>query len=101
MGRGRRTVVPSFHCSWAAVSVALDGDACSAAASSQLSVSSIADAACRRPGGRALLSVRGRDLNPLAGSFRAAAGFLLRSSRINELLDSLHHVATLVALELV
>ena len=94
-------IVPSFHCSWAALLVVLDGEACAAAPGRRLSVSSVAGAACRRPGGHALLSARGWVLNPLAGSFCAAAGFLLRGSRVNELLNALRHGATLVALEVV
>ena len=100
-GGRRRTVVPSFHCSWAAVLVALDGDVSPAAAGSRLLVSSIADATSRRPGCRALVSVRRRVIVSPVGRFSPAPGILLLSSRVEELLDSLRHVATLVALELV
>ena len=97
----RRTVIPSFHCSRAAVLVALDGDASPAAAGSRLLVSSTADAISRRPGCRALISARRRIIVLPVGRFSAATGLLLLSSRVKELLDALRHVATLVALELV
>ena len=99
--RGSRTVVPLFHCSWAAVLVALDGDASPAAAGSRLLVSSIAEAASRRPRCRAFLSPGRRIVVLPVGRFNAAAGFLLLDSSVKELLDALRHVATLVALELV
>ena len=100
-GRGRRTVIPLFHCSRAAILVALYGNASPAAAGSQLLVSSIADATSRRPRCRALLSAGRRVVIFPVGRFSAAAGLLLLGSRVKELLDALRHVATLVSLELV
>ena len=44
---------------------------------------------------------RGEVLNPLAGLFCMAAGFLLRGRRVDKLLNALRHVATLVALQVV
>ena len=100
-GRGRQVVVPPLHCSRAAVLVALDGDVSPAAAGSRLLVSSIAEAASRRPRCRAFLSPGRRIVVLPVGRFNAAASFLLLGSRVKELLDALRHVATLVALELV
>lgn len=95
--RRRRTIAPPFHCSRATVLVALDGDARAAVACNLLLVTLVADTACRRPGGRALLSARGRVVIPLVGFSGAAVGFLLRGNRVNEPLDALSHLATLVA----
>ena len=89
----------SLHCSWEAVLVALDGDVSLAAAGSRLLVSSISDATSRHPGCRALVSARRRVVVSPVGRFSATPGILLLSSRVEELLDSLRHVATLVALE--
>ena len=97
----RRIVVPLFHCSWMAVFVALNGEACATAAGSRLSASSVADATSRCPGGRALISARRRIVVSPVGRFSPAPGILLLSSRVEELLNSLCHVATHVALELV
>ena len=99
--RGRQIVVPPLYCFGAAVLVALDGDASPTAASSRLLVSSIAGATSRRPGCRALVSARRWVVILPIGRFSAAPGLLLLSSRVEELLDSLRHVATLVALKLV
>ena len=90
-----------LYSSRVAIRVALDGDASPAAAGSRLLVSSVADATSRRPGCRALISARKRIVISPVGRFSAAAGLLLLSDRVEELLDVLHHVATLIALELV
>ena len=45
-----------------------------------------------------MLLARGRVLNPLAGLFCMAAGFLLRDNGVDKLLNTLRHVATLIAL---
>ena len=100
-GRGRRTVVPSFHCSWAAVSVMLYGDASPAAAGGRLLVFSSADAASWRPRFRALVLAWKQVLIPSARHISVAAGLVLLSSRVKESLDALRHQATLFALELV
>ena len=97
--RGRRTVVLSFHCSRAAVSVALYGNASPTVADSRLLVSSSSGAASRRPRRRALISVR-VVVWPLR-RLRAAAGLVLRGGRVEEPLDSLHHEAAFFALEIV
>ena len=97
--RGRRQVSLVLYSSRAAIRVALDGNASPAAAGSRLLVSSIADATSRRPGCRALISARWRVVISPVGSFSAAPGILLLSSHVEELLDSLCHVATLVALK--
>ncbi len=47
-GRGRRTIVPSFHCSRAAVSVALYGNASPTVADSQLLESSSSGASAQQ-----------------------------------------------------
>ena len=90
----------ALHCSRAAFRVVLDGDPSPAAASSRFLVSSVADATSRRPGCHALVSVRRRVIVSPVGRFSAAPGLLLLSSRVEELLDSLRHVATLVTLKL-
>ena len=98
-GRGRRTVIPSFHCSWAAVSVALYGNASPTVADSRLLVSSSSGAASRCPRRRTLISVKVVD-GPLR-RLRAAAGLVLRGGRVEKPLDSLHHEAAFFALEIV
>ena len=97
--RRRRTVVPSFHCSRAAVSVALYGNVSPTVADSRILVLSSSGAASRRPRHRALISVR-VVVWPLR-RLRAAAGLVLRGGRVEEPLDSLHHEAVLFALEIV
>ena len=100
-GGGRRTVVPLFHCSGAAVSLALYGNASPTVADSWLLVSSSSGAASRHPRHRALI-LAGRQVVVLSlRRLCASADFILRGSRVEELLDPLRHVATLVALELV
>jgi len=98
-GRGRRTVARSFHCPWAAVSVALYGNASPTVADSRLLVSSSSGAASQRPRRCAWISVK-----VVVGSLRrlrAAAGLVLRGGRIEKPLDSLHHEAAFFALEIV
>ena len=85
----------------AAFRVALDSDAGPAAAGSRLLVSSTADATSRHPGCRALVSAGRQTVILPVGRLSAAAGLVLLSSRVKELLDALRHVATLVSLELV
>ena len=97
--RRRRAVVPSFHCSRAAVSIVLYGNASPTVADSWLLVSSSSGAASRRPRRCALISAKVVVL-PL-WRLRAAAGLVLRGSRVEEPLDSLHHEAALFALEIV
>ena len=97
--RGRRTVVPSFHCSRAAVSIALYGNASPTVADSRILVSSSLGAASRCPRRRALISAKVVVL-PLR-RLGAAAGLILRGDRVEEPLDSLHHQAALFALEIV
>ena len=64
--RGRRTVVPPFHSSRAAILVALNGEARPTAVGSRLIVPSVAGTACcQRPGGRAMLLARGWVFNLL------------------------------------
>ena len=99
VGRGRRTVVPSFHCSRAAISVALYGNVSPTVADSQILVSSSSGTASRRPRRRALVSAKVVVL-PLRRLW-AAAGLVLRGSRVEEPLDSLHHQAAFFALEIV
>ena len=98
-GRGRRAVVPSFHCSRAAVSITLYGNASLTVADSRLLVSSSSAATSRRPRGRALVSVK-VVVWPMR-RLRAAAGLVLRGGRVEEPLDSLHHEAAFFALEIV
>ena len=98
-GRGRRIVVPSFHCSRAAVSVALYGNPSPTVADSRLLVLSSSGTASRRPRRRALISVR-VVVWPL-WRLRAAAGLVLHGGRVEEPLASLHHEAALFALEIV
>ena len=82
--------------------VALDSEARAATASSQLFVSSVTGVVCcRRPGGRALLSARGRILSVCARLRHGTAGFLLLCGRVNELLNALGHAVALVALQVV
>ena len=100
-GRGRQIIVPPFYCSWAAVLVALDGDVSPTMTGSRLLLFPSANSASRRLGGRALVPAGRRIIVSLVGRFSAAAGLLLLSSRVEELLNTLLHVATLVALELV
>ena len=95
----RRTVVPSFHCSRAAVSVALYGNASLTVAGSRLPIPSSSGAASRRPRCRALISVKVVD-GPLR-RLRAAAGLVLHGGCVEEPLDSLHHEAAFFALEIV
>lgn len=45
-----------------------------------------------------MLLAKGRVLNPLAGLFCTAAGFLLRGIRVDNLLNAPRHVAMLIAL---
>ena len=97
--RSRRTVVPSFHCSRAAVLVALYGNVSPTVADSRILVFPSSGATSRRPRRRALISAKVIVL-PLR-RLRAAAGLVLRSSRVEEPLDSLHHQAALFALEVV
>ena len=100
--RGRRqTFVSSFHCSWAAFSVTLYGDASPIAAGSRLRVLSSMDATSWRPRLRALVSARKQVVILSAQRISAAAGLVLLSSRIKESLDALRHQATFFALELV
>ena len=80
--QGRVIIARSFHCSWAAVLVALDGDVRPAVACSQLLVSSSAGAASQRPGCRAVVLAKGRFFVPLGGYFSAAAGLVLRGGRV-------------------
>ena len=97
--RRRRTVVPSFHYSRAAVSAALYGNVSPAVAESQILVSSSSGAVSRRPRRRALVLAKVVVL-PLR-CLCAAAGLVLRGSRVEEPLDSLRHQAALFALEVV
>ena len=99
--RSRRTVVPSFHCSRAAVSVALYGNASLIVADSRILVSSSSGAASRCPRRRALVSAWRRVVVLSPRRLCAAAGLVLRGSRIEEPLDSLRHQAALFALEVV
>lgn len=87
--RRRQTVVPSFHCSRAAVSVALYGNASPTVADSRILVSSSSGATSRRSRRHALISAKVVIL--LLWRLRAAAGLVLRGSRVEEPLDSLHH----------
>ena len=98
-GRGRRTVVPSFHCSQVAILVALYGNASPTVADTRLLVSSSSGATSRRPRRRALISVK--VVVWTLRRLRAAAGLVLRGGRVEEPLDSLHHEAALFALEIV
>ena len=98
-GRGRRTVVPSFHCSRAAVSVVLYGNASLTVADNRLLVSSSSGAASRSPRRRALIPVK--VVVWLLQRLPAAAGLVLRGGRVEEPLDSLHHEAAFFALEIV
>ena len=98
-GRERRTVVPSFHCSRAAISVALYGNASPTVADNRLLVLSSSGAASRRPRCRALISVR-VVVWPLR-RLSATAGLVLRGGRVEKPLDSLHHEAALFALKIV
>ena len=97
----RRTVIPSFHCSRAAVLVALNGGASLAAAGSRLLVSSSADATSRRPRCRALLSAGRRIVILPVGCLSAATSLVLLSTRDEEPLDALRHLSTFFALVLV
>ena len=98
-GRGRRTVVPSFHCSRAAVLVTLYGNVSPTVADSRILVFPSSGAASRRPRCRTLISAKVVVL-PLR-RLRAAAGLVLRGGRVEKLLDSLHHEAAFLALEVV
>ena len=97
--RGRRTVVPSFHCSRAAISVALYGNPSPTVADSRLLVLSLSGAASRHPRHRALILVK-VVVWPLR-RLRAAASLVLRDDHVEEPLDSLHHEAAFFALEIV
>ena len=97
--RRRRAVVPSFHCSGAAVSVALYGNVSPTVADSRILVLSSSGAASRRPRRRALVSAKVVVL-PLR-RLCAVAGLVLCGSHVEESLDSLHHQAALFALEIV
>ena len=97
--RRRRTVVPLFYCSRAAVSVALYGNVSPTVADSRILVLSSSGAVSRRSRRRALISAKVVIL-PLR-RLRAAAGLVLCGSRVEEPLDSLHHQAALFALEIV
>ena len=97
----RRTVIPSFYCSWAAVLVALNGDASSAAAGSRLLVSSPTDISSRRPRCHALVSARRQIVVLPMWRLSATTGLVLLSSRIEEPLNACRHLAMLFALELV
>ena len=101
VGRWRRAVIPSFHCSWVAVLVALDGDASLTVADSRILLFSSADTASRRPRRRALISVRRQVVVLSLRRLRAAAGFVLRGSRFEEPLDPLGHQAALFTFEVV
>ena len=79
-GRGRRTVVPSFHCSWAAVSVALYGSVSPTVANSRILVYSSSGAASRCPRHRALISAKVVVLS--LRRLHAAAGLVLRGGRV-------------------
>ena len=100
-GRGRRTVVPSFHCSRAAVSVALYGNASPTVADSRLLVSSSSGAASRRPRRRTLVSARRWVIVLALRRLGTAAGTVLRGGHVEELLNSLHHYAALFTFEVV
>ena len=95
--RGRRTVVPSFYCSRAAVSVALYGNVSPTLADSRILVLSSSGTASQRLRRRALVSAKVVVL-PLRG-LRAVAGLVLRGGRVKEPLDSLHHEAALFGLD--
>ena len=99
--RGRRQISLVLYCSRATLRVALDGDASPAAAGSRLLVSSSTDATSQRPGCRALISAWRRIVIPPVGSLSTVAGLVLLSSRVEESLDALRHLATLFALKLV
>ena len=100
--RGRRQiVVPLFYCFGAAILVALDGDASLTVADSRILVSSSSGAASRHPRHRALISAWRRVVVLSLQRFRVAAGLVLRGSRVEEPLDSLHHQAAFFALEIV
>ena len=96
---GRQVVALPFHRSSAAVLVALDGDASPTVADSRILLSSSAGSASRHPRRRALISAKVVVL-PLQ-RLRAADGLVLRGSRVEEPLDSLHHQAALFALKIV
>lgn len=100
---GRRAVVPPFHCSWAAILVALNREmGAPTTASSQLWVISTEGAACWGPGGRPVLTAGEGVIFVLhAGFHYAAASFLLRGGRVEELLEARRHVMMLVALQMV
>ena len=98
-GRGRRTVVPLFHYSRAAVLVALYGNVSQTVADSRILVFPSSGATSRRPRRRALIS--GRVVVWLQRRLRAAAGLVLRGGRVEKPLDSLHHEVALFALEIV
>ena len=88
---GRQVVALPFHCSWAAVLVALDGDASPTVADSRILVFSSADTASRRPRRRALISTGRQVVVRSLRGLCAAAGFVLCGSRFEESLDSLGH----------
>ena len=89
--RGRRQISLVLYSSRADIRVALDRDASSTAAGSQLLVFLLARAArSRRPGGRGVLSAWGRTLG-------AGAGFMPLCGRVDQLLDAPCHVGELIS----
>ena len=98
-GWGRQVVVPPLYCSRTAVLVALNGDVSPTATDSLLLFFPSADSASRCPRSRALISTGRQVVIRLLQRIRAAAGRVLRSNRVEELLDSLRHQVALFALE--
>ena len=99
--RGRQIVVPPFHRFGAAVLVALDGDVSPTVADSRILVFPSADTAGWCPRRRTFISA-GRQVVVLSlRRLRAAAGFVLRGSRVEELVNSLQHQAALFTFEVV
>ena len=99
--RGRQVVVLPFHRSRAAVLVALDGDVSPTVADSRLLVLLPTGPASRCSGRRTLVSARRWVVVFVLQHLGAAAGVILRGSRVEELLNSLRHHAALFALEVV
>ena len=98
---GRQVVALPFHCSWAAVLVALDGDASPTVADSRLLVLLPTGPASRRPRRRTLVSARRWVVVLALRRLGAAAGIILHGGRVEELLNSLRHYAALFAFEVV
>ena len=86
-GRGRQVVVPPFHRFGAAVFVALDGDVSPTVADSRLLVLLPTGPASRRPRCHTLVSARRWVIVLALWLLCAAAGIILRGSRIEELLN--------------